>query len=156
MRKYNPNPLDVFNYLRGALRGRYGVEDFRGKSILLVGINRFGQSLLNKICFDQEVTLYFAGDPKQAVRQYHNALSVCSLVEPWTNQKADIVIDTLAEKVTLGSKTVPFKAIGAQAYTQGIHDFYPHQNARGARKWSRQTQSTPSNRGKSSWRGSRK
>lgn len=114
----------VFNYIRGALRGAYGVEDFRGKSILIVGVNDFGQDLVSKICFDEEVNLYFQVDRARGLKNYLNAFTVCALVEPWEGQEIDITIDTLSQKITVDNTTTSFKGIGEDPYNQGIHDFY--------------------------------
>ncbi len=114
----------LFNYLRGAIRGAYGVEDFRGKSVLVIGVNSFGQDIVSKICFDEEVKLYFQVDTKQGLKNYLNAFTVCTLVEPWEGQEVDIVVDTLAEKVTINGTSIDFKYIGGEPYNQGIHDFY--------------------------------
>lgn len=114
----------IYNYLRGALRGTYGVEDFRGKSILIIGVNKFGQDLVSKICFDEEVTLYFQVDTSQGLTNYLNAFTICAAVEPWEGQSTDIVVDTLARTITIKGSTVSFQEIGEDPYTQGIHDFY--------------------------------
>ena len=83
----------VFNYIRGALRGAYGVEDFRGKSILVIGVNDFGQDLVSKICFDEEVQLYFQVDEARGLQNYLNAFAICALVEPWEGQPVNIIVD---------------------------------------------------------------
>ena len=114
----------VFNYLRGALRGAYGVEDFRGKSVLIVGVNEFGQDLVSKICFDDEVKLFFQVDINQGLKNYLNAFTVCAQVEPWDGQSVDIIVDTIVNKVTVDGTTTRFDTIGEDPYTQGIHDFY--------------------------------
>ncbi len=115
---------DVFNYLRGALRGAYGIEDFRGKSVLIIGVNTFGQSIVSKVCFDEEVKIYFQVDKEQSLKNYLNAFTVCTLVEPWEGQNVDIIVDTLARKVTVDNITIGFEMIGEDPYNQGIHDFY--------------------------------
>jgi hypothetical protein len=114
----------VFNYLRGALRGAYGVEDFRGKSVLIIGINDFGQDIVSKVCFDEEVKLYFQVDASHGLKNYLNAFTVCALVEPWEGQEVNIVVDTLSQEVTVDNTTVSFSGIGEDPYNQGIHDFY--------------------------------
>ncbi len=114
----------LFNYLRGAIRGAYGIEDFRGKSVLVIGVNSLGQDLVSKICFDEEVSLYFKVDTKHGLKNYLNAFTVCTLVEPWDGQEVDIIVDTLAQKVTIAGTSINFKDIGREPYNQGIHDFY--------------------------------
>ncbi len=114
----------IFNYIRGALRGAYGVEDFRGKSVLIIGVNDFGQDIISKICFDEEVNLFFQVDVEQGLKNYLNAFTVCALVEPWDGQAVDIVVDTLSRKVTVGGTTISFKMVGEDPYNQGIYDFY--------------------------------
>jgi len=120
----NPATTKIFNYVRGALRGAYGVEDFRGKSVLIVGVNSFGQDLVSKICFDEEVSLYFKGDSRSNLQNYLNAFTVCALVEPWDGQEVDIIVDTLAQQVTVKGTTFDFAEIGENPYVQGITDFY--------------------------------
>ena len=114
----------VFNYIRGAIRGAYGIEDFRGIGVLIIGVNDFGQNLVSKICFDEDVFLYFKVDEEQGLQNYLNAFTVCTLVEPWEGQPIDIVVNTLSQKITVGGTTVTFKEIGEDPYNQGIHDFY--------------------------------
>ncbi len=114
----------VFNYIRGALRGAYGVEDFRGKGVLIIGINDFGQDLVSKICFDEGVKLFFLVDKEQGMQNYLNAFTICAFVKPWEGQEVDIVVNTLSRKVTVGGTTISFNLIGEDPYTQGIHDFY--------------------------------
>lgn len=114
----------IFNYLRGALRGAYGIEDFRGKSVLIIGVNDFGQDIVSKICFDEEVKLFFQVDEEQGLQNYLNAFTVCTLVEPWDGREVDIVVDTISHKITVDKTTVTFGMVGEDPYTQGIHDFY--------------------------------
>jgi len=110
--------------MRGAIRGAYGAEDFRGKSVLIVGVNDFGQDLVSKVCFDEEVHLYFKVDEDKGLKNYLNAFTVCAFVEPWAGQEIDIVVNTLSQKITVGGTTINFKEIGEDPYNQGIHDFY--------------------------------
>ena len=114
----------VFDYIRGAIRGAYGVEDFRGMGVLIIGINEFGQDIVSKVCFDEEVRLYFQVDAEQSLTNYLNAFTVCALVEPWEGQAVDIMVDTLSGKVTVDNTTISFREIGEDPYNQGIHDFY--------------------------------
>lgn len=114
----------LFYYLRGALRGAYGVEDFRNKNVLIVGIDAFGQDILSQICFDDEVKLYFQVDGVRGLKNYLNAFTVCPQAEPWEGQPVDIIVDTLSNKVTVDGTTIDFQMIGEDPYTQGIHDFY--------------------------------
>ena len=77
-----------------------------------------------KICFDEEVKIYFQVDKGQGLGNYLNAFTVCALVEPWEGQKVDVTVDTITRKVTVGDITISFNDIGENSYTQGIHDFY--------------------------------
>jgi hypothetical protein len=114
----------VFNYLRGAVFGAYGIEDFRGRAILIIGVNDFGQDIVSKICFDDEVLLYFQVDEEQGLQNYLNAFSVCALVEPWGGQTPDVIVDTLHQRINIQGNTTLFENIGEDPYNQGIHDFY--------------------------------
>jgi len=113
-------PTDIFNYARGALRGSYGIEDFRSRVVVIIGMDEFGQALLNRVC-RAGCTLYFTTD---SVKEYHCAGRICGTAEPWACQPADIILDVESGHIVVGSKTIPFGEIGAEPYTQGIHDFY--------------------------------
>lgn len=113
----------LFNYLRGAIRGAYGVEDFRDKKVLIIGVDSFGQDMVSKICFDESVKLYFLGVPGKELENYLNAFTICTLVEPWGGEDVDITIDTIAERVVINGTAVCFTEVGEEPYVQGIHDF---------------------------------
>jgi hypothetical protein len=117
-------PSDVFHYIRGALRGNYGVEDFRGKSVLVIGVNRFGQDIVGKLCFDKEVKLFFVGSPGQELMNYFYAFNICRAATPWQGESIDITIDTESKRVVIDGTAVRFEMIGEEPYKQGIHDFY--------------------------------
>ncbi len=118
----------IFNFLRGAVRSAFGIEDFRGKRIVLIGMDSVGQELLAMLCFD-DVKLFFF-DP--SVVNYSQAHLVCGNVEPIVPGNAlediDIYVD-LGEGVLCVdgnvSKRFNIKDIdGGDAYNQGIHEYY--------------------------------
>jgi len=117
-------PSEVFSYIRGALRGTYGVEDFRGKSVLVIGVNQFGQDIVSKLCFDEKAKLFFVGSPGQELMNYFYAYNICRAIEPWQGEPIDITIDTEAKRVVIDGTAVSFEMIGEEPYNEGIHDFY--------------------------------
>ncbi len=112
--------LRVFNFLRGAIRSRYGIEDLRNKTLLIIGMSRYGQKLLNRLCIDG-VDVKFM-DPK--VSNYHRSFAVCKKVDFYRGQKADVIIDFTNGYVCVKGKTFPMDRINNEAYEQGIHEFY--------------------------------
>jgi hypothetical protein len=112
--------LRVFNFLRGAIRSRYGVENLRDKTLLIIGMSKYGQKLLNRLCIEG-VDLKFA-DPK--ISNYHRSFAVCKEVDFYQGQKADVIIDFTNGYICVKGKTFPMDKIGTRAYEQGIHEFY--------------------------------
>lgn len=113
-------PNKLFAYIRGALRGLHGLEDLRGKVIVILGMDSFGRALISMFR-PTEATLYFQAYNMQ---HYYCAHVVCGPAEPWNGQQADIVVDVESKQMQIGKKTIPFEEIGKEPYTQGIHDFY--------------------------------
>lgn len=111
----------VFHYLRGAIRGDSGVEDFRGKSILVIGMDTIGQDLLARLCFDG-VNLFFLDN---SLVNYNQAHVICGSVNLFEDQTdVDIVINLDEGFISYAGKHVPISEIGEDPYTQGIHEFY--------------------------------
>jgi hypothetical protein len=111
---------ELFQYLRGAVRSAYGTEDFRGKSVLFIGMDRIGQELLLRLCLD-EVSLFFAD---HRVTNYYQAHAVCGQVSPHRGEPVDITVDFENKTLVVKGKSLPLPKLGQEAYTQGIHDFY--------------------------------
>lgn len=112
--------LRVFNFLRGAIRSAYGVETLRDKTLLIIGMSKYGQKLLNRLCIDG-VDVKFS-DPK--VSNYHRSFAVCKEVDFYQGQKADVIVDFTNGYVCVKGKTFPIDRINNEAYNQGIHEFY--------------------------------
>ncbi len=110
----------VFQFLRGAVRGAYGEENFRDKTLLIVGMSRSGQELLNRLCIDG-VSVKFQ-DPK--ISNYRRSFAVCRDVEVYEGENADITVDFTKRYVDVKGKTFPLDRIGEDPYTQGIHEYY--------------------------------
>ncbi len=110
----------VFQFLRGAVRSVYGIENFRNKTLLIIGMSRYGQELLNCLCIDG-VNLKFQ-DPK--ISNYRRSFAVCRDVESYKGQSVDIIIDFSNRYLSVKGKTFPMDRIGENPYTQGIHEFY--------------------------------
>jgi hypothetical protein len=112
--------FSVFNFLRGAVRSSYGEESFRNKSILIIGMAKYGQKLLNQLCIDG-VNIKFI-DPK--ISNYHRSFMVCKEADLYQGQKSDIIIDFTNGYLCVKGKTFPVNRINTTAYEQGIHEFY--------------------------------
>jgi len=110
----------VFQFLRGAVRGAYGEENFRNKTLLIIGMSRSGQELLNRLCIDG-VNIKFQ-DPK--VSNYRRSFAVCRDVDIYEGEKTDIVVDFSNRHLTVKGKNFSLDRIGEDPYTQGIHEFY--------------------------------
>ncbi len=118
----------IFNFLRGAVRSAFGTEEFRGKRIILVGMDTRGQELLAMLCFD-DVKLFFWD---KSVVNYSKAHMVCSGVESLAPGKAVQDIDIfrdLGEGVLSvdGNVSKDFRIEdidGEDAYNHGIHEYY--------------------------------
>ena len=111
---------NIFQFFRGALRGAFGQEDLRGKTILFVGMGQSAQEVLNKICLD-EVKIYFKD---YSIQNYRSAHTVCTLVSPWLGESVDAVLDFEENQIVLKNKAFSFEHIRDDAYAQGIHEYY--------------------------------
>lgn len=110
----------VFQFFRGALRGAYGEENLRDKIILFVGMNKFAQEVLNKLCLDG-VTIYFSDT---SIQNYRNAYTLCGTVLPWLGDEAHVILDFEKNQLMLKNRPFSFDLILEDAYTQGIHEYY--------------------------------
>jgi len=110
----------VFQFLRGAVRAAYGMESFRDKTFLIVGMSRSGQELLNRLCIDG-ANIKFQ-DPN--VSNYQRSFAICRGVDIYEGQDVDITVDFTKNYLQVKDKTFPINKIGDQPYTQGIHEFY--------------------------------
>ncbi len=110
----------IFQFLRGAVRAAYGTENFRNKTLLIIGMSRQGQELLNRLCIDG-VNLKFQ-DPK--ISNYRRSFAVCRDVEVYGGQDVDIIIDFSNKYLSIKEKIFPMNRIGENPYIQGIHEFY--------------------------------
>ena len=70
MTKMTPNASQIFNFLRGAMRGTWGVEDFRGKRVAIIGMGITGQQLLTMLCFEGVGLFFYADSVVYACRVY--------------------------------------------------------------------------------------
>ncbi len=123
------NSTSVFQYLRGALRGSFGMENLRGKVVVILGMGPLGQQLLSNFCFTDGPAIFFHDE---SLANYAAAYRRCRSVQaldPDFDIEADIVIDLPNDKLAIshgskGFKTANLSKIGGDPYTQGIHDFY--------------------------------
>jgi hypothetical protein len=127
MTKIAPNASQIFNFIRGAVRGTWGVEDFRGKRIAVIGMDIVGQQLLTMLCFEG-VELFFYAD---GIVGYDAAHMICGSVTPLAygdTADVDVVINLIGNHLTIvrNSKMKKFilSDIGNDPYNQGIHEYY--------------------------------
>lgn len=117
----------IFNFLRGAVKSSFGVEDFRGKRIAFIGMNIIGQELLSMLCFD-DVKLFFSDF---SIVNYSRAHMICNSINVISTEivkDIDILInledDFLGVSNASYSKEFPLSEIGDDPYNQGIHEYY--------------------------------
>ncbi len=111
----------VFQFLRGAVRSAYGVENFRGKTILIGGMSKDGHSLLKSLCMDG-VSIKFL---TSSLVNYYKAFSICRNVDFYEEGECvDIIVDFTENEIHISDKTFPIGNIGNDPYNQGIHEFY--------------------------------
>lgn len=114
------NPNEVFQFLRGAMRGSFGVEDLRGRRILIIGMDVYGQQLLTMLCVDG-AKLFFLSD---SLVNYSRAHNVCPAVRPYTSQKIEVIVNLTEGFIQIKDKSFAVSLIGEDPYNQGIHEFY--------------------------------
>ena len=112
--------LRVFNFIRGAIRASYGIESFRDKTFLIIGMSKYGQRLLNRLCIEGIDVKFLDGK----VSNYYRSFAICKEVDSYQGQPSDVIIDFLNDYVCMGEKTFPIGQIGTNPYTQGIHEYY--------------------------------
>ena len=110
----------VFQFLRGAVRAAYGEETFRNKTLLIIGMSRNGQELLNRLCIDG-VDIKFQ-DSK--ISNYRRSFAVCRGVDIYEGGKVDITVNFSKRYLNIKGKSFPLDKIGDNPYTQGIHEYY--------------------------------
>lgn len=115
------NASQIFSFLRGAVRGAYGQEDLRLRSILIVGMKPLAQELLAKLCISDS-NLFFT-DP--SVQNFYRAHSICGPIQAYKETNVDVIIDFTTDKLTIKGKSFFLAEIRNDAYTHGIHEFYP-------------------------------
>lgn len=109
----------VFSFLRGAVRGHFGSEDFSDKKFLIIG----AQS-------SEDVELMFSIDAgrgavllkEPSLSLYVNLLKKGLEIEH--SEQENIEIDLLANEIRLFKKSFPIGEIGEEPYSQGINEFY--------------------------------
>ena len=117
----------IFNFVRGAVRTVYGIEDFRGKVIVISGMDIVGQELLTMFCFDDVKLLFHTPD----VISYSKAHLICNSIKVMKPEKVyneiDIFIDLIHGTILVGDNSrrrFPIEEIGNDPYNQGIHEYY--------------------------------
>ncbi len=116
----------IFNFLRGAVRSAFGVEDFRGKRIVVAGVGTLGQEILTMLCL-ADVELFFFDT---SVVNYHQAHQVCGSVSVLEKEEDDVDIlihlndGYLIVDNGTTDKRFELSNICDDSYNQGIHEFY--------------------------------
>lgn len=110
----------IFQFLRGAVRSAYGQENFRNKTLLIVGMSNIGQQLLNKLCMDG-LNIKFKEDK---ISNYYRTFAVCRDVDIYQGEKTDIIIDFNQKNIRVKENNFPMDRIGEDPYIQGIHEYY--------------------------------
>ncbi len=115
---------DVFQYLRGAIRSAYGVEDFRQMAFVIIGMCTKSQELLALLCFDG-VNVKFI-DPTNSMVSYQKAFTICSSVDVVKEQGFcfNVLIDFSEGIGYIKGQEFSIDEIGENSYEQGIHDYY--------------------------------
>lgn len=115
----------VFGFVRGAVRGLNGREDFRNLKFLIVGTDGDGLELIRHISSAPDASVYFTNSSGQALRQYQEVLGLDPSIQYWTEEGyVDVVIDNVNEKIFIGPREFYFTDLEEDSYTQGIHEFY--------------------------------
>ena len=115
----------VFNFIRGAVRGINGYEDFSNINFLIVGVEGPGKELTKWLGSTPGASIFFTNDPLYALRQYQEVLKIDPSARYWEEKDCvDIVIDNLKEKIIIRGKMFSFEDLVEDSYTQGIHEFY--------------------------------
>ena len=124
----NLSALDVFNFIRGALRGSYGIETLSDKKIAILGMDTIGLQLLTMFCIPDGPDISFYDNRLINYNAAHIVCNSISSLERYDKEDFDIAINFYDNHLlivnNLKSKRVEFSEIGDDPYTQGIHEFY--------------------------------
>lgn len=115
---------DIFSFLRGAIRGSFGKEDFNDKTFLLVGCDDLGLELLTAIFSAGEILLFFTPTEKNKIREYVEIIRRFPDALSWKGEPIDVVINLNEGFLKIKGREVLFSDIQEDYYTQGIHSFY--------------------------------
>lgn len=134
------NPNDIFHFLRGAIRGYFGVENFRDLTIAVAGENEAAMCLLTMLCLDG-VDLYYA---TESLILYDRSHMICGgvnyLHRSGTNECDVNVFICLDDGIADPGERSGYLVVGCKdrqakefdlsnidptnPYEQGIHAFY--------------------------------
>ncbi len=116
---------DVFQYLRGAIRSAYGIENFRQRSFVILGMCEESQSLLSLLCFDG-VDVKFIDD-LSTMSSYQKAFTICNSVDVASRDEGlcfDVLVDFSEGVGYVKGQEFRVNGIGENPYEKGIHDYY--------------------------------
>jgi len=108
----------VFNFVRGAVRSAWRLEDLRDKKFLIIG----SCPDLVELFAVGGSTVYSTGEDLCA---YTNAIGVCPNLLSYEGQEVDIIIDILNQYLSIKGKGFSIGDIGKDPYNQGIAEYYP-------------------------------
>lgn len=120
------SPEQTFSFLRGALRGAFGVEDLTKHSILIRGMTSVAQDVLIRVCVEGS-QIYFSDS---SVRGFYRAHHLCGTIQAHAGENTDVVLDFDTGQISLAGKNFSMGHITQDSYTQGIHEFYGVSNTR--------------------------
>lgn len=121
----NSEVSKVFNFVRGAIRGMNGREDFSNINFLVIGTDGIGGELTKWVSSAPDASVFFTNESIYTLRQYQDLLEMGLPIKYLQeNDSVDIIIDNLRQEVIILGKRFSFTDLVEDSYTQGIHEFY--------------------------------
>ena len=115
----------IFHFVRGAVRGMNGWEDFSNINFLVIGTDGPGKELAHWFAQARGASVYFTNDLARGLRQYTELLEVEPSVQYLQEGDCiDIIINNVLREIKIKERTFSFDELVEEAYTQGIHAFY--------------------------------
>ena len=115
------DPYTIFQFMRGAIRSRFGSEELRGKTILMVGMNSQAQDLLHRFCIDG-FKIRFSD---QNLTNCVHTISICQNADFYLDEGVDIILDIKRDTLLVRDKVCKISSINKEdPYNDGIHTFY--------------------------------
>jgi len=83
-------------------------------------MSQLGQELLGHLCVDG-IDIKFQDS---SMENYHRSFAACRDVDCYEGGEVDVIVDLDCGIIVVKEKVFPITKIGAEPYTQGIHEFY--------------------------------